>query len=129
MRQMVVAYPDRLLVEQLDDVYVLSTAPFRIFVQEEGQPTYVITVPANFKSDYASVPKFPGIYERLGWIGKKAAYGHDFTYDKQFDPVKSRAWCDAVFHHGLLATGISEVNAEEMYLGVRLGGESHWKTE
>ena len=127
MRNMTVEFPDRLLIEQLDDVWVMGIADFRIVVKEEGQPDYVITVPAGRKSDYASVPKIPGPYELYGGKGKKPAYGHDYTYSPEFDPNKSRKWCDAVFHHGLIAIGMSQEDADAMYAGVRVGGESHWK--
>lgn len=125
---MTVKYPDPLYIEQLDDVWVQGLADFRLIILEEGQPDTVIIVPKGFKSDYASVPKWPLVYERFGGRGKKPAYGHDFGYSLLYTGDKDRKWWDAYFHHGLLAIGINSADADAMYEGVRIGGDSHWRT-
>ncbi len=123
---MIVSFPDPLLVRIVDDEHNELLAPFRSIVQEEGQPEVVIEVPAEYVTDFASVPRIPLIYEKFGNIGKKPATIHDWLYSKSERP---RNWCDAVFHHGLLAIGVDAVTAEEMYAGVRAGGESHYGTK
>lgn len=129
MRNMTVSYPDPLYIEQLDDVWVQLLADWRIVVKDGNEPEEIIIVPKGFKSDYASVPKVPGIYERYGGKGKKPALGHDFGYSKKYIGGHDRKWWDAYFHHGLLAIGIDEDIARQMYEAVRIGGDAHWKTD
>lgn len=128
MRDMIVRLPDPLYIEQLDDVWIQSLEDYRLCVTDGTDPEETIIIPAGFKSDYASVPKIPGLYERFGGIGKKAAFGHDFGYSKEYTGGHDRKWWDAYFHHALLATGINPDVARQMYEGVRIGGDSHWRT-
>lgn len=85
----------------------------------------IVTVPAGFISDYASVPRVPVVFEIFGGdIGDNpAAVVHDFLYSQGLVP---RADCDAVFREALRACGMSAWRATAMYWGVRIGGESHY---
>jgi hypothetical protein len=90
-------------------------SPF--FVSLNGKET--IKVPEGFETDLASVPRVPVVYLALGNTGHKAAVLHDWLYaTNYFD----RATCDKYFYHALRESGISYLNAQAMYLGVRLGG-------
>lgn len=120
---MTVSFPDALDVRILDDTWRELLAPFGVVVKEVGQPDVTFVVPVGFKTDFASVPRLPIVYEKFGNTGDKPATGHDYLYTIA---DRSREWCDAVFHHGLLAIGMDEVSAQLMYDGVRLGGESHF---
>lgn len=84
----------------------------------------VITVPAGFRSDFASVPRAPFLYLAAGGKGDRAATLHDWAYSSQF---VDRATADKLLREALLATGYSDLLANAFYLAVRGFGESHWK--
>lgn len=102
------------LVVLMDNKFRL-TSPFLVSV--EGRET--IKVPEGFETDLASVPRVPVVYLAVGNIGHKAAVLHDWLYaTNYFD----RAKCDLLFYHALRESGIGYLNAQAMYLGVRVGG-------
>ncbi len=128
MRDMTVRFLDPLHVWQEDDTWVRSLIDFRVGVTDGADPEEIFTVPMAFRSDYASVPKVPFLYEKFGGVGKLAAFFHDYLYSKDYTGGHDRKWCDAAFHHALLATGVDAATAQAMYEGVWDGGEPHWKT-
>lgn len=93
------------------------------FVYQSDVLDRIITVPVGFKTDFASVPRLPGVYLLFGGIGNEAAVIHDFLYTiKQ----TTRAQADDVFYEAMVANGVSRWRAWMMWLGVRAGGSSHW---
>lgn len=86
-----------------------------------------VVVPSGFPTDYASVPRVPGVFEVFGGdIGDDpAAVVHDYLYSNGLYP---RATCDAVFREALRACGVPAWKAYVMWLGVRVGGASHYTT-
>lgn len=87
-----------------------------------------ITVPAGFKSDGASVPRFfwrvvfpPGDTKAL-----LAAFVHDFIY-RTHPAGWTRAAADNLFRKLLLEGGVPKHSADIAYLGVRLFGSSSWQ--
>lgn len=124
---MTVEILDELLVRVIDDNRNELLADYRVMVREEGQPDYMVTSPAGSITDYASVPRLPAIYLLFGGKGKREAVPHDRLYTTCERP---RNWCDAVFHHLLLANPlITRQEADQMYYGVRLGGAGHYGRE
>lgn len=85
-----------------------------------------ITVPAGFKSDFASVPRIPFAYMLFGGIGQRAAVAHDYAYSTGIIP---REQADGMFREALRACGVSAWKAALMYAGVRLMGGSHYTKE
>lgn len=83
-----------------------------------------ITVPAGFKTDYASVPRIVGAYLLFGGKGKRAAVVHDWLYSGALEVTRELA--DAVFKEALQATGYSAFTVAAMYAGVRVGGASRF---
>lgn len=83
----------------------------------------LITVPAGFVTDFASVPHLPFIYLTEGGKGNKAATVHDWLYTGQ---KITRLQADQVLREALLASGYSAATAGIFYAAVRLGGGSHW---
>ena len=87
----------------------------------------VLTVPAGFKSDGASVPRFfwrsvfpPGDTRAL-----RAAFAHDFIY--RTHPFEwSKAEADEMFYDLLREDGVKWFAAQKAYWGVRLFGGSSW---
>lgn len=84
----------------------------------------LLTVPAGFVTDFASVPRLPIIYLSEGGKGNRAAVVHDWLYTSQ---AVDRATADAVLREALLASGYSAFTAGVFYAAVRAGGASHWK--
>ena len=83
-----------------------------------------ITVPKGFQTDFCSVPRVPFIYDILGNRARRAGTVHDYLYSvKMF----SREQCDLILKEMVVVCGVAEVEAEEFYLAVRLGGASHYE--
>lgn len=85
-------------------------------------------IPAGFKSDGASVPRFfwrwvfpPGDSRALF-----AAFAHDYIYRKHPENW-SKADADNMFYDLLRQNGVPYLNAQRAYWGVRLFGGSSWK--
>jgi Protein of unknown function (DUF1353) len=99
--------------------------------QSEAGPIY--SVPIGFKTDFASVPRVPVIFDAFGDRANLAATLHDWLYTKDpatgLHPVKDRETADLLLKEAALAQGCSMVTAEALYLGVRAGGESHWEPD
>jgi len=83
----------------------------------------VITVPAGFPTDLASTPRIPIIYEACGNIAVRAAVVHDYLYSSGRE---SRAVADAVLREAAEVTGVSWWQRWAMWVGVRIGGSSHY---
>lgn len=83
----------------------------------------ILTVPAGFKTDLASVPRLPVVYLLCGGRANKPAVLHDWLYSSGTLP---RDVCDAVFLEAMGVVGVPWVYRKLMYAGVRLGGASHY---
>lgn len=92
---------------------------------EDGTVTEIV-VKSAFITDFCSVPRLPFIYDFMGNIARKAGALHDWLYKCAEHP---RDWCDNVLKAALIAQGVSEIKAEEMYMAVRLFGGSHYGTK
>lgn len=82
-----------------------------------------LTVPAGFITDFASVPRFPGVFDVYGDRAHRAAALHDHLYSSH---EVDRETADGLFLEAMLATGVPEDIANVMYEGVRRFGGSHW---
>lgn len=96
-----------------------------------------VLVPAEFITDFASVPRWPLAWWLAGGRGPRSATLHDFPYqfacwvldDGRRLPVEQDL-ADAVYHESLLAdpiSGAGPASAWLMHLGVRLGGRGVWR--
>jgi hypothetical protein len=85
----------------------------------------LVVIPKGFLTDLASVPRLPIVYVAIGSTGHRAAVLHDYIYSIG---LYARKHCDLVFYEGLKECGVSSWKAYSMYLGVRIGGASHYKT-
>lgn len=81
------------------------------------------TVPAGFRTDFCSVPRVPIAYAMLGDRARRAGTGHDKLYTSH---EVDRLTADNLLKEMLLIDGVDECEAQAFYLGVRLGGGSHW---
>jgi hypothetical protein len=85
-------------------------------VYESDRLQRVITVPAGFETDFASVPRLPVVYLAAGGTARKAAVVHDYLYRQS---GVARADADAVFLEAMKASGQPAWRATLMWLGVR----------
>jgi hypothetical protein len=83
----------------------------------------IVTVPAGFVTDFASVPRLPIFYLAEGGKGNKAAVVHDWLYSSQ---AVDRKTADQVLREALICSGYSRATAAVFYAAVRIGGGSHW---
>ena len=103
--------------KQSKSVFAVLEKEYRVSIDDE-----VITVPAGFETDLASIPR------RLRGIvsldrGVEAAIIHDWLYAKN---IGTRKKADEIFKRLLDATeGFATANA--MYWSVRLFGWGPWK--
>jgi len=75
-----------------------------------------VSVPADFITDFASVPRAPVIYFLAGNRGNRAAVVHDYLINsKEVD----RRTADEVFYEALVATNVDTWRARVMFLGVQ----------
>lgn len=101
----------------------------------------VITVPAGFETDLASVPRLPLAYLLFGGVGDAAAVLHDYAYSGK-EPI-TREQADALFREALgaldhastegkskivkaVAGSWFTVRRAAMWLGVRIAGTGHY---
>lgn len=90
-----------------------------------------VWAPADFLTDYASVPRLPLAYLVVGGKGRKAAVIHDWLYSGGLVNGRrlSRKECDMVLAEALKATGYGAIVEKLMYGGVRFGGSSHFEQD
>jgi Protein of unknown function (DUF1353) len=80
-------------------------------------------VPANYETDFATVPRL--FFSVIPPIGKHnvAAILHDYLYDNR---IGTRKAADRLFLKVMLAYGVPKWQAHLMYFGVRVGGKKWW---
>jgi hypothetical protein len=86
----------------------------------------MVTVPAGFVTDYASVPRIPVAYLLAGGCADAAAVIHDWLYTTH---EVDRATADAVFREAIVAGGDPAWRAWLMWAGVRIGGARPYEAD
>jgi len=90
-----------------------------IYQSDVARTTY--TVPTDFETDFASVPRIPGIFDLFGDSAHEAAVLHDWLYTS---PAKApRFLADEVLLEAMQVSGIPWWRRYPIYLAVRLFGE------
>ena len=84
----------------------------------------MITVPAGFVTDFASVPRLPFMFWLTGDTSHEAAVIHDYLYRTGILP---RDISDKVLLEASAVSGVPGWRRSLMYWGVRLGGTSSYK--
>ena len=107
---------DRRTYKLLDDL---------VLADEEQR---VITVPAGFVTDFASIQVLHNaflfvLFALVSGYGNYAATVHDFLYS---EGQVSRKEADAVLYRALRAEGVARWRAYLFWLGVRIGGAKHF---
>jgi hypothetical protein len=93
------------------------------FAYQSNVAGMTITVPQGFISDFASVPRIPFVYDSLGDIAQRPAVVHDYLYSLGILP---RDMADKVLLEAMELTEIPWSKRKLIYLGVRIGGKSHY---
>ena len=106
--------------DELGDVLILKE-PWD-FTTSKGEK---YTIPIDYRSDGCSCPRFfwriltPKIDPRTSG----PSIVHDFRYENH---IGTRAECDADYRDDLIANGFPRIKAYAVWLGVRIGGGSHY---
>lgn len=95
----------------------------------------LLTIPAGFQSDGASVPRFLwSLYPPFGELYEPATWLHDYCYQhaEEFDghdgKVRmTRGLADQLLYDGSNGLGFRRTGARNMWLGVRAGGWLPWR--
>lgn len=99
----------------------------------------VLTIPAGFVTDFASVPRVPFIYEAFGDKAHHESVPHDYLYQKHEVTIEkenaqkcglfvNRPLADQVFKEALKARKKPLSVVFGMYWGVRIGGWNSYRT-
>lgn len=115
------AFLTDLLVKEIDDGTWEVRAPL------DYQSDFLkstIEVPFGFKTDFASVPRIPFIFDVLGDIAHQAAVIHDWLY---YIGIYSRHDADQVLLEAMTVTGVPLFKRQQIYWGVRIGGWVAWR--
>ena len=105
----------------------------------ESKTVGVIIVPKGFLTNFGSVPRLPLMYAAFGGVGDEACTLHDWLYADPHEPFTGcgyrvdRSTADKVLR-GVIKECMKDswsitksLTAWSMWVGVRLGGKSHWK--
>lgn len=121
---MTAAFRSKLAVEpasEFDDGRWRVTSPLLYYSDVLAD---LVTVPAGFVTDFASVPRIPVVYELCGATSAEASVVHDYLYTTK---LYRRELCDDVLREASAITGVPAWRRNLMWAGVRLFGGSHWK--
>lgn len=113
---------DPLCVSEISDsIFAVIDHPFRYSSDVAGR---LFTVPVNFYTDFASVPRFmPLAYACLGDTAHEPAVVHDWLY---YAAVTTRELADEVLLEAMKTRGMSAWRYWPIYWGVRAGGWAAW---
>jgi hypothetical protein len=118
---MKVDFLSKLNVQAVEDNKWMVVSPFLVRVDGE-----VITVPEGYETDFASIPRLPFVFLVFGNTAHRSAVIHDYLYARGVNLENKRAWCDKVFYTAMELDGLPKWRRLMMYLGVRVGGASHF---
>lgn len=120
-------FTSRLAATNLDPDYAGGRGLWELvepLVYESDRAAMTITVPAGFKTDFASVLRLPVIYLFFGDKAHAPATVHDYLYHSRIVP---RKLADDVFSEAMKAsTRLSGVERFLMWSAVRVFGGTHY---
>jgi hypothetical protein len=93
-----------------------------IYKSESTGVTYMVE--PGFKTDFASVPRIPIAFLLCGDTSHPAAALHDRLYTTPH--LTDRATADRLFKEASRSKGVPKWRCFLLWLGVRIGGSSHW---
>jgi hypothetical protein len=104
-------------ISDIDGEWILNREFQAKVFMTDGTAEWIF-IPEGFRTDLASVPRWPGMFMLFGGKARKSAVLHDFLYR---ETKRDREWCDAVFYAAMRAEEPGWRRAI-MWLGVRIGG-------
>lgn len=84
----------------------------------------LVEAEAGFITDLFSQPQIA--MALFGEIGQEESLPHDLAYSKR---TMTRALADRMLYEACVLNGVPRWKAVLIYLGVRIGGGSHWKPD
>ncbi|OZU14097.1 phage tail protein [Salmonella enterica subsp. enterica serovar Altendorf] len=98
--------------------------PFEFYLSDDNSD--VISVPAGFVTDLATVPRI--FWTLLPPDGKyaKAAIIHDYLYD---NALRTKKEADLIFLDGMTVLGVPKWKRTIMYWAVRLFGRGNYRND
>jgi hypothetical protein len=91
-------------------------------LQYESDIVGIVEVPAGFRTDFASVPRVPFIYDLYGDRAHYESVLHDYLYRIDSIPQVTFSQANDVFLEAMKVRGKSCLVSYGMYWGVVLGG-------
>lgn len=110
------------ILEMLDHYLWRVHEPFEFYLSDDNSD--VISVPAGFVTDLATVPRI--FWTLLPPDGKyaKAAIIHDYLYD---NALRTKKEADLIFLDGMTVLGVPKWKRTIMYWAVRLFGRGNYR--
>ncbi|EBW6110964.1 DUF1353 domain-containing protein [Salmonella enterica subsp. enterica serovar Typhimurium] len=98
--------------------------PFEFYLSEDNSD--VISVPAGFVTDLATIPRI--FWSVMPPDGKyaKAAIIHDYLYD---NALRTKKEADLIFLDGMAVLGVPKWKRIVMYLAVRIFGRGNYSKD
>lgn len=92
------------------------------FVTSKGEK---YTIPVGYESEGMSIPRlfWRILSPRIDFRTAGPSIVHDFRYEFH---IGTRAECDADYRDALIENGFPRIKAYAVWLGVRIGGGSHY---
>lgn len=114
------AFLDPLCITEVSDsIFQVCDHPFRYQSDLGG----LITVPDGFKTDFASVPRVPVVYDVLGDVAHEPAVIHDYLY---YSAIFSKEMADDILLEAMGVIGMPVWRQYPIYWGVKFGGFVAW---
>ena len=122
MKEMKEMFKNKLKISPIKDSNFWILLDEFVYITKSG---LIVKVPKNFKTDFASVPRlFWRILPVWGSYGE-AAVVHDYLYSQG---KISRRDADLIFLGAMEESGTCWIIRWLIYLAVRIGGKSHYKS-
>ena len=109
------------ILEMLDDYRWRLVEPFEFWITDE--PGDIISVPAGYITDLASVPRVLWVLFPPHGRYAKAAIIHDWLYD---NALRTKREADLIFLDGMCVLGVPQWRRWLMYIAVRLFGRGNY---
>ena len=114
------AFLTPLVVVEVDDSVFALYKPF-IYQSDLAKRTF--TIPINFRTDFASVPRLGILYAMLGDRAHEPALVHDFLYASA---LTTRKMADDILMEAMDVLKLPFWQKWPIYWGVRVGGWYAW---
>lgn len=111
----------KLVVEVIDGEMFSVSQDFSFYRESDVETIY--TVPAGFKTNFASVPRLLQIFFKKKDVYSAASVLHDYLYTAK---IVSKEDADMMLKEGMLVLGSSKVSAYLFWLAVHLFGKAAW---